>query len=74
MKHKWNSFEQPGTPDNPTEWFEFCENCGIEKDDDNADDYCLDEELCPSCGLLLDGGYCHECDYRRLFIVRGDGT
>lgn len=31
--HKWKSHKNPGTPDGPAEWFEFCGVCGAEKSD-----------------------------------------
>lgn len=44
MSHEWKSHKNPDTPDGPGEWIEYCDNCGVESDDDNRDGECEPQE------------------------------
>jgi hypothetical protein len=40
MKHEWKGGMTPSTPDSPPEGYCYCDNCGMEQDDDNKDEDC----------------------------------
>lgn len=48
MKHEWKGGMTPSTPDSPPEGYCYCENCGVEQDDDNRDEECSIQ--CVTCG------------------------
>ena len=59
MKHKWKGQQQGGNPSDigSYEWICWCDNCGVESDDDNEHEECtvmpsLTEEL--SCLYKLE--------------------
>jgi hypothetical protein len=43
MKHEWKGGTTPSTPDNPPEGYSYCEQCGVEENDENKDGECLPE-------------------------------
>jgi hypothetical protein len=42
MKHEWKAQQQGGDPTEieSYEWICYCDNCGVERDDDNKDAEC----------------------------------
>jgi rubrerythrin len=42
MKHRWKGQQQGGNPAEieSYEWVCYCDNCGVEMDDDNEDEDC----------------------------------
>lgn len=73
--HNWKFIVQPGTVHGPTEYFEVCDACGMEKTGSDIDipecdfnDDCEEPTgSCEECGIDVFEGdmFCEQCDYRR---------